>query len=222
MNVYTPAPQARTMKELAITSLAREPLPALAISPVIHPRDGIADPNSRTFWSATANALYIRREEGTDLFGPTPSLAAKLAQGNDLVECGRRGPIGCDAPTIEGFRLWEAADQAGVADRPSVPVAHHLIGFMPFEREPADWREMIHTFLDTQIVPQGMIADWALHVLPYGKGGWIKKPHFHAIVTSRFWKAGRRPGEPNEPWLISAGSRSRAIAAWREISGAWV
>lgn len=221
-NIYAPSMQQPPIpSELAIASLTREPLPQLAISPVIHPRDGIADPNSRTFWSATANVLYVRREEGADLFGPTPSLANKLAQGNDLVECGRRGPIGCDAAAVEGLKLWEAADQAGTADRPSSPVAHHLIGFLPFDAGTGGWREMICTFLDQIVVSQGMVADWALHALPDGKGGWIKKPHFHAVTTSRFWKAGRRTGEPNNPWLISATSRSKAIATWREIAGSF-
>ena len=76
---------------LAIATLAPGQTAPLAIMPVIHPKDGVPDPDSRTFWSATANALYIERQTGADLLGPTPDFANKLAQGNDLAESGCRG-----------------------------------------------------------------------------------------------------------------------------------
>ncbi|MDV3166663.1 MAG: hypothetical protein Q8807_03325, partial ['Waltheria sp.' little leaf phytoplasma] len=89
-----------------------DPTPALTITPIIHPRDGVPDPRSRTFWSAVANVLYIRRQQGRDLFGSTPDLSEKLAQGNDLIAHGRRGPTGCDTDALAGLALWDAADRA--------------------------------------------------------------------------------------------------------------
>lgn len=129
LTTYTVAPQASTSpKALAILEDQTSPL---AITPVIHPKDGVPDPKSRTFWSATANAHYIVRRRCTDLFGQTPDLADKLAQGNDLVGFGRRGPIGCDSDALAGMALWEVADRAGQIDRPSAPVAYHIIGWLP-------------------------------------------------------------------------------------------
>ncbi len=69
---YAVAAHALQPKELMLASLTGEQTSPLAITPVIHPKDGVPDPACRTFWSATANALYIVRQSGTDLFGPTP------------------------------------------------------------------------------------------------------------------------------------------------------
>lgn len=204
--------------DLAMASFTREPLRPMQISPIIHPRHGLADPKSRTFWSAKVNALYIVRAKGSDLFGEAPDWSDRLAHGNDVVEHGRRGPIGCDKDPVRGMAIWDAADLAATTDRPSVAVAHHLIGWFPLDADPATWREMALTFIDDQLVRQGMITDWAIHALPDGQGGWLKKPHLHAIACSRFFK-GSRAGQPNEPWLITAASRSKAISAWRKITG---
>ena len=197
-----------------IDALAEPKRDTFSITPVIHPKDGVADPRSRTFWSATANALYIARADGEDLFGSTPSLAHKLASGNDLVDHGRRGPIGCDADAIAGIRLWEAADLATRHDRPSAPVAWHAVGWLPENRTREAWRELTLEFLDREVVANGMIADWAIHALTDGDGRWIKRPHLHMVLTARFWKPGRRTGAPNPAWLGGAKSREKLAANW--------
>lgn len=203
-------------KALALSSLERGE--GLSITPVIHPKDGVPDPRSRTFWSAVANVNYIMRTQGTDLFGPTPDLAEKLAGGNDLVDHGRRGPIGCNGDAVRGMELWNAADHATRNDRPSVPVAHHLIGWLPAGTTHAHWRELTLEFLDREIAGGGMVADWAIHALADPRNGWIKKPHLHAIVTHRFWKAGRRTGEPNGAWLGSVKQRQKVVDAWERLT----
>ena len=183
------------------------------ITPVIHPQNGLHPDKSRTFWSATANAHYIVRRNGEDVFGATPDFAGKLADCPDLVAHGRRGPIGCDAPAIEGFDLWRAADAAALIDRPSQPVAFHAIGWLPTAMDGAGWTEMILQFLDEQIVTNGMIADWALHARADGEGGWTKKPHMHAVITSRFWK-GPRAGQPQPAWFATTKMRNAAVDRW--------
>jgi hypothetical protein len=195
LTTYTVDPAAMTLPN-PLASLESQTSP-LAITPVIHPKDSVPNPKSRTFWSATANALYIVRRRGTDLFGQTPDLADKLARGNDLVDFGRRGPIGCDSDALAGMALWEAADGAGQVDRPSAPVAHHIIGWLPTNVTHERWQEIVLEFLDRVVVVNGMVADWATHALADADGRWVKKPHFHAVLTHRFWKAGRRTGEPN-------------------------
>lgn len=172
--------------------------------------------NCRTFWTATANALYIVRRNGEDVFGPTPDFAAKLADCPDLVAHGRRGPIGCDAPNIDGLGLWQAADAAALVDRPSQPVAFHAIGWLPTASDEAGWIELILQFLDEQIVTNGMIADWAIHARPDDNGGGIKKPHMHAVITSRFWK-GPRVGQPQAAWFATAKRRNAAGDAWTAL-----
>jgi len=103
----------------------------MTISLILHPRDGTPDPRSRTFWSATTNALYIIRAQGTDLFGPTPRLSSKLPQGNDLIDHGRCNPIGSEVDALAGLALWAAADRATQTDSPSTPVANYVIGWLP-------------------------------------------------------------------------------------------
>lgn len=201
---------------LAIASLL-DPTPALTITPILHPQDGVPDPRSRTFWSAVANVLYIQRQRGADLFGPTPDLSAKLAQGNDLVAHGRRGPIGCDADTLAGLALWDAADRATQADRPSTPVAHHLIGWLPTDATRDTWRDLTLQFLDVAVVANGMVAEWAIHALADDGGRWIKRPHLHAIVTHRFWRPGTRVGQPNAAWLGTPRHRQRMMDVWEAV-----
>lgn len=204
-------------KALSLAKLDDQSAP-LAITPVIHPRDGVPDPASRTFWSATANALYIVRRRGADLFGQTPDFTDRLIAGNDLVDHGRRGPIGCEADAIAGFALWEAADRAAQIDRPGTPVAYHIIGWLPTNATQAAWRELTLQFLDREVVQNGMIADWALHALTDEAGRWVRRPHLHAVVTHRFWRPGRRTGEPNVAWLGTAKQRQKMIDGWAEIA----
>lgn len=201
-------------KQKALEALAAPNPCSLSISPILHPQAGVPNPVSRTFWSATANALYLTRRSGGDLFGATPDHSEKLAVGNDVVDHGRRGPIGCAADNVAGLKLWQAADQATQADRPSAPAAFHIIGWFPTNTSPEAWRDLLLAFLDREIVANGMIADWAIHSLPGDAGAWIKPPHFHAILTHRFWKAGRRTGEPNHAWLGSAKQRQKMEDAW--------
>ena len=164
-------------------------------------------------WSATANALYIVRQDGEDLFGPTPRFADKLTACPDLVDHGRRGPTGCDADHLVGLQLWRAADEAALTDRPSAPVAFHAVGWLPTNMPRHGWRELILQFLDEQIVAAGMVADWALHALADDDGRWIKKPHVHAVITSRFWK-GPRLGQPQPAWFQTAKHRAAVADAW--------
>ena len=210
-----------TAAKLAINAAqaSSRPQALFSVTPVIHPQNGVRAENSRTFWSDTSNALYIRRQTGEDMFGPTPDFAAKLVACPDFVARGRRGPIGCDNDGVADLALWRAADEAAVAARPSAPVAWHAIGWRPTAVDEAGWRELVLQFLDERFVAKGMIADWAVHALPDGKGGWIKKPHLHAVATARFWK-GSRAGQPQAAWLTTARSRSALEAAWVNMSGA--
>lgn len=218
---YTAAPQVRRSPgNLALATLGTEQATPLAITPVIHPKDGVPDPRSRTFWSATANAHYIVRRQGNDLFGPTPDLTDKLRQGSDLVDHGRRGPIGCDTDALAGMALWEAADRAAQVDRPSAPVAFHIIGWLPTSATRERWRDLTLEFLDREIVVNGMVADFAIHSLADADGRWIKKPHLHVLLTHRFWRPGRRTGEPNAAWLCSMKQRQKMADAWAALSAA--
>jgi hypothetical protein len=201
------------------TATIIDPTASLTITPVLHPRDGVPDPRSRTFWSAVANVLYIRRQHGTDLFGPTPDLTAKLAQGNDLIAFGRRGPIGCDIDALAGLALWDAADRAAQVDRPSAPVAHHVIGWLPTGAARECWRDLTLEFLDRAVVANGMVAEWCIHALADEGGRWIKRPHLHVILTHRFWRPGTRVGQPNAAWLGTPRHRQRMVEAWDGVMG---
>ncbi len=194
-----------------------QPRRLFEMTPIIHPTKGVPDPASRTFWSAVANAHYIVRQDGEDLYGPTPGFAARLRDCPDLVDHGRRGPIGCDADPISGISLWHAADLAAQQDRPRLPVAFHCIGWLPVDMDAVGWRDLVLEFLDEQVVKNGMIADWAIHALADGEGGWIKQPHFHCVITARFWRKDRRQGEPQGAWFPTVKRRVAAGDAWGEI-----
>ncbi len=93
-------------------------------------------------------------------------------------------------------------------------MAFHIIGWLPVSRRRESWRELVLEFLDREIVINGMVADWAIHALADADGRWIKKPHMHAVLTHRFWKPGRRTGEPNMAWLSTAKQRQKLIDRW--------
>lgn len=196
---------------------AIQPKSPFEMTPVIHPQSGIPDPKAKTFWSAVANALYIVRQDGEDVFG-TLAFSGKLAQCPDLVDHGRRGPIGCDGDGLGGLDLWHAADRAAQIDRPSQPVAFHAIGWLPENGNAASWKEQVLEFLDTQVVANGMVADWAIHALADGQGGWVKRPHAHFVITARFWRRDRRQGQPQAAWFPSAKRRSAVGEIWEEIT----
>lgn len=187
------------------------------MTPIIHPSDGVPDPSSRTFWSAVANASYVVRQDAEDIFGRTPNFAAKLIDCPDLVDHGRRGPIGCDADQIAGIELWKAADRAAQIDRPRAPVAFHAVGWLPEDGDPASWRQLVLEFLDVNVVANGMISDWAIHALADEHGEWIKRPHFHAVITARFWRKDRRQGQPQSAWFPNAKRRAAAGQAWEDL-----
>jgi hypothetical protein len=208
----SPAENARQEAQAAL-----QPQRLFEMTPIIHPNNGVPDPASRTFWSAVANAHYIVREDGEDIYGATPGFAAKLRDCPDLVDRGRRGPIGCDADGIAGPDLWRAADRAAQVDRPSAPVAFHAIGWLPTDCNSARWKEMVLEFLDTQIVANGMVVDWAIHALADGDGGWIKRPHVHLVITARFWRKERRQGQPQAAWFPSAKRRTAVGEMWEQV-----
>ncbi|MBN8816521.1 MAG: MobA/MobL family protein [Sphingomonas sp.] len=195
---------------------AVEPL-GMDITPIIHPSNGVHADASRTFWSATANALYIVRRNGEDIFGATPDFAGKLASCPDLVEHGRRGPIGCEADALAGLQLWRAADAAAARDRPTAPVAFHAVGWLPTNVRREVWNETVLEWLDRAIVANGMIADYAIHALADERGGWVKKPHVHAVLTGRFWK-GSRIGQPQPAWLQSVKQRTVVEDCWIRLT----
>lgn len=205
-------------RDLALASLGADPLSPMTITPVIHPRDGLRDPACRSYASAVANALYIVRRNGCDLFGPLPDFTAKLADGDDVFASGRRGPIGCDADAVAGLRLWQAADEAARTDRPSAPVAFHAIGWLPLNVAREEWLDLTLSFLDQQVVAAGMVSDWAIHSLAGEGGRWLRKPHLHVVTTHRFWRPGRRTGEPNPGSLGTARQRQKMMDAWTALT----
>lgn len=212
-------PPISSAKLAAISALNGSlPQKLLNITPILHPQNGFHPEHSRTFWSAVANSLYIVRLDGYDRFGRTPNFSAKLDVCPDLVAHGRRGPISADEDSLSGLNLWRAADEAAQRDRPNAPVAWHVVGWLPPEQDAERWRELVCTFLDTQIVQRGMVVDWAIHALADEDGGWIKKPHFHAVITARFWK-GPRIGQPQAAWLHTSSQRSSALERWEKLTG---
>lgn len=193
---------------------------ALDITPIIHPRGGVHPDASRTFWSATANAHYIIRRNGEDMFGPTPDFAAKLVACPDLVAHGRRGPIGCEIDGLVGSALWRKADEAAATDRPTAPVGFHAVGWLPTNVRRDVWSEIVLEWLDRAIVSNGMVADWAIHAYADDRGGWVKKPHMHAVLTGRFWR-GSRIGQPQPAWLQSVKQRAVVQDHWDRLTRAY-
>lgn len=180
------------------------------LSPVIHPTNFVGDPASRTFWSAEANARYIVRASGSDIFGQTPNWSAKRA---NLGEHGRRAPLGKNGVIPSGFELWRAADEAARHERGDAPVAWHMIGWLDQDRSEIDWRFKVTGFIDRYLIAQGMTADWAIHRQTDGQGRWITKPHVHIVATARFY-AGPRIGQPQPNWLTSRKMRDALRDAW--------
>ena len=211
--IQTSPAEASRQKALA----AVQPRRLFEMTPIVHPQGGVPDPKSKTFWSAVANALYIVREDGEDVFGKI-GFSSRLVDCPDLVARGRRGPIGCHADGFAGLELWRAADRAARIDRPSQPVAFHAIGWLPVDGDTSSWTELVLEFLDTQIVANGMVADWAIHALADGNGDWIKRPHFHAVITARFWRKDRRQGQPQAAWFPSVKRRDAAGQIWEELT----
>ena len=197
------------------TTLQREmpitlPEERFKLSPVIHPQHGVADPATRTFWSAEANARYIVRQSGADIFGQTPDWSAKLG---NLCEHGRRAPLGRAGAIPAGYELWRAADEAAATERGDAPVAWHMIGALPQDAGETGWRYKVQAFIDRYLVAQGMVVDWAIHRQADAQGRWTTKPHCHMIATARFY-AGPRIGQPQPNWMTSRKMRDALKEAW--------
>lgn len=190
-------------RSLAIVKVLRDPKPLPS-----------GEPSVKTFRTAVANALYIVRKDGADPFGPTPGFVRKAG---DLVDLGRRGPIGCDAPAVAGLELWRQADTAAAIDRPDLPSAFHIVGWLPCALDPLGWRTLVLSFVDEQVKAAGMIADWAIHARAAPDGGWATPPHMHAVVTARAWREGRNAGQRNRAWLGSKRAYDAAEDAWRAL-----
>lgn len=180
------------------------------LSPVIHPVHKVGDPASRTFWSAEANARYIVRESGVDIFGPLPDWSAKRA---NLGAFGRRAPLGRAGAPPSGYEVWRAADEAARTERGDAPVAWHMIGWLAQDRGEQDWLFQVQGFIDRNLVAQGMIVDWAIHRQADAQGRWTTKPHVHMVATARFW-AGTKLGLPQPNWLTSRKMRDALHDAW--------
>ena len=205
-----------TALEMPPTDAIDRELPFRFLSAIHQPRPSLVtgvEPQS-VWHSAVANRLYLTRETGRDLFGPVPDFTAKR---HDLGEHGRRGPIGCDLPEIDGLKLWEAADAAAAVDRPELAAAFHAIGWLPLALDEAGWRQMVLEFCDDMLVKNGMVADWAIHRSLDEYGGWRIAPHVHMCITARGWRAARNPGRRNLAWFGSVQSIKNAEGAWREL-----
>lgn len=170
-------------------------------------------PDRSTFRSAVANRAYITRERGKDLFGSFDF----THKAGDLVHGRRRGPHGCSAPAIVGNELWRRADEAAAADRPELAAAFHAIGWLPAEMDEPAWKNLVHRFIDDQLVRNGMVTDWAIHRLRHADGSWAIMPHAHLIITSRGWRAERSPGRRNLAWFGNRRSVDIAEAAWIDL-----
>lgn len=218
MTIYTPI-------DTTSAQLAQPPMPDAIdrerpfklLSAVHEPRPSVlAEGRQQSLWrSAVANRLYLTRESGRDVFGPVPDWSMKRG---DPGEHGRRGPIGCDLPAIEGLKLWQAADEAAAVDRPELAAAFHAIGWLPFAQDDSGWKQIVLAFCDTVLVKNGMVADWAIHRLAGEQSEWLIAPHVHLVITARAWRVDRNPGRRNLAWFGSARSIEAAGDCWRSLT----
>ena len=166
--------------------------------------------------SAVANVAYIWREsEPADRFGPMPPRFAERRfelKGSGLL-------LPASAPVwaaADPYAIWSEADAVAVATGDVTAVAAwHVMAEIPLDVRPENWRWLVEGFLHSQLVQQGAGVAWAIHAVEGDDGEWIIKPHFHAIVTARYWRHEKRHGRRHPNWIGSWAQQKRVEFAWR-------
>lgn len=183
----------------------------------VHERSGRYTPELlRTHRTARASWLYIHREQGTDLFGPTPDWTNR----DDLVVHGRSAPARANHPSLDGIGLWDQADMHAARYRPNEPVCAHAVASLPQGSDVPAWRNLIEGFCEDHLSSQGMVVDWAIHYRPAIDEQAEILPHCHMLITTRVYDAANADiGKIRQNWLRTDKARKALTEKWWAHSG---
>lgn len=170
----------------------------------------------RTHKTARASYLYIHRQHGTDLFGPTPDWSKR----DDLVAHGRCAPARANHPSLDGIGLWDQADSYAAQFRPDEPVCAHAVASLPQGDGLASWRNLIEGFCEDHLTSQGMVVDWGIHQRPAGDDCSEILPHCHMLITCRAFDPGNADvGKIRQNWVRTEKARKALGEKWWAHSG---
>lgn len=184
----------------------------------VHQHNGRYTPELlRTHRTARASWLYIHRQHGIDLVGPTPDWSVR----DDLVTHGRCAPIrAAGHASLDGIGLWDRADAHAAAIRPDEPVLAHAVGSLPTGGDVASWRNLIEGFCEDHLKSQGMVTDWAIHHRAGTDDRPEILPHVHMLITTRvFDPAHADVGRIRQTWLRTEKARKALTEKWWAHSG---
>lgn len=183
----------------------------------VHQHNGRYTPELlRTHRTARASFLYIHRQQGIDLVGPTPDWSVR----DDLVASGRCAPARANHPALDGLGLWDQADTHAATIRPDEPVCAHAVGSLPIGAGVAGWRSLIEGFSEDYLTSQGMVVDWAIHQRAADEDRPEILPHCHLLITMRAFDATRPDlGRVRQNWLRTQKARKALAEKWWAYSG---
>lgn len=128
--------------------------------------------------SAVACAAYRSGQALADLrYGTTHDYGRKTG----IAECGIVAPV--DAPhwAHDRERLWNAVE--AVERRKDSQLAREFVLAFPDGINQEDRRSLVETFIAQEIVPRGLVADWAIHAP--NRAGDERNWHAHVMTTLR-------------------------------------
>lgn len=170
----------------------------------------------RTHRTARASWLYIHRQHGIDMVGPTPDWSRR----DDLVDYGRSAPARANQPSLDGIGLWDQADAHAAVNRPDEPACIHAVGSLPLGGDAASWRSLIVGFCEDHLKSQGMVTDWAIHHRATDGERSEIMPHVHLLISSRVFDPGHADvGCIRQTWVRSEKARRALAEKWWADSG---
>lgn len=177
----------------------------------VHQHSGRYTPELlRTHRTARASWLYIHRQHGIDMVGPTPDWSKR----DDLIDYGRCAPARASHPSLDGLKLWDQADRYATNVRPDEPVCAHAVGSLPVGESVAGWRNLIEGFCEDHLTSQGMAVDWAIHHRNAGERAEIL-PHVHLLISMRVFDPTHGDvGRIRQNWIRTEKARKALAEKW--------
>jgi hypothetical protein len=164
--------------------------------------------------TATANVAYIwRRDDVEDRFGSMPPRFADRR--SELQASGLSLPSSAPKWARQDFAIWQEADEI-VDRRDDVTMvrAWHVVMEIPAAVAATNWKTLVSTFIDRELVVRGAVVAWAIHGEGDGARS-LKNVHAHLIVTALRWRHDHRHGQRHSVWSGSWGRQTSLEMAWR-------
>lgn len=153
--------------------------------------------------SAVAAAAY---QSGSKLYNDYTGLTHDYRKKGGVLYSEILLPVQAPKNWQDRQTFWNAVEQAEKTK--DSRLARQLIVALPAELEQADWKAMLHGFIQRQCVDRRMCADWAIHD-PDGSN-----PHAHIMLTMRpLDRNGHWQAKTQKEYLCRRGQEEKGFTA---------